>query len=62
VTPTVSADAQVQQGAVEGANLDAVQGTVQLLAIQRQAEMMQRALSVFHNDLDKTASEELARV
>lgn len=60
--PQVSTDAQVQQGAVEGANLDAVQGTVQLLAIQRQAEMMQRALSVFHNDLDKTASEELARV
>jgi len=54
--------ATIQQGAIESANLDAVQGTVQLLSIQRQAEMMQRALSVFHNDFDKTASEELARV
>lgn len=54
--------ASLQQGALENANIDAVQGTVQLLNIQRQAEMMQRALSVFHNDFDKTASEELARV
>ena len=61
-TPRPSVDASLQQGAVESANIDAVQGTVQLLAIQRQAEMMQRALSVFHNDFDKTASEELARV
>ena len=60
--PVLSTDAQIQQGAIEGANLNAVEGTVQLMAIQRQAEMMQRALSVFHNDLDKTASEELARV
>lgn len=54
--------ATIQQGAVESSNQDAVTGTVQLLSIQRQAEMMQRALSVFHNDFDKTASEELARV
>lgn len=60
--PAPATDASIQQGAIEGANLDAVQGTVQLLTIQRQAEMMQRALSVFHNDFDKTASEELARV
>ena len=61
-TATPATGAAIQQGAIEGANQDAIQGTVQLLTIQRQAEMMQRALSVFHNDLDKTASEELARV
>lgn len=61
-TPKLSTQTQVEQGSIEGANQDAVQGTVQLLGIQRQAEMMQRALNVFHNDLDKTASEELARV
>lgn len=57
-----AADAVVQQGAVEGANQDAVHGTMQLLLIQRQAEMMQRALSVFNNGFDKTAAEELGRV
>ncbi|MDE1161718.1 MAG: flagellar hook basal-body protein [Acidobacteriaceae bacterium] len=62
VTPKVAVDTTLQQGAVEGANQNAVQGTVQLLTIQRQAEMMQRSLSVFYNDFDKTASEELARV
>jgi flagellar basal-body rod protein FlgF len=60
VTPAVGSG--VQQGALESANQDAIQGTVQLMTIQRQAEMMQRALSVFYNDLDKTASEDLARV
>jgi flagellar basal-body rod protein FlgF len=52
----------VEQGSLEGANLDAVHGTMQLILVQRQAEMMQKALSVFNNDFDKTAAEELGRV
>jgi len=59
--PTAS-DATVQQGALEGANLDTVHGTMQLILIQRQAEMMQKALSVFNNNFDKTAAEDLGRV
>lgn len=58
----IAADATVQEGSLEGANQDAVHGTMQLLLVQRQAEMMQKALSVFSNDLDKTAAEELGRV
>lgn len=60
--PLATASATVQEGALEGANQDAVHGTMQLMLVQRQAEMMQKALSVFSNDLDKTASEELGRV
>ena len=52
----------VLQGALEGSNQDAVHGTMQLIMVQRQGEMMQKALSVFYNDLDKTATEELGRV
>ena len=52
----------MQQGALEGANQDAVHGTMQLMMLQRQAEMMQKALSVFDNGFDKTAAEELGRV
>ena len=55
-------DTTVQQGSLEGANIDAVHGTMQLILIQRQAEMMQKALSVFNNDFDKTAAEDLGRV
>ena len=58
----VAATASVQQGALEGANQDAVHGSMQLVMIQRQAEMMQKALNVFHNDMDKTAAEELSKV
>jgi flagellar basal-body rod protein FlgF len=58
----IPASASIEQGSVEGANEDAVQGTMQLVLVQRQAEMMQKALSVFNNDFDKTASEDLPRV
>ena len=55
-------DSAVQQGSLEGANLDTVHGTMQLILVQRQAEMMQKALSVFNNDFDKTAAEDLGKV
>jgi flagellar basal-body rod protein FlgF/flagellar basal-body rod protein FlgG len=58
----IPANALIEQGSVEGANEDAVHGTMQLVLVQRQAEMMQKALSVFNNDFDKTASEDLPRV
>jgi flagellar basal-body rod protein FlgF len=60
--PTVATEPSVQQGSLEGANLDAVHGTMQLILVQRQAEMMQKALSVFNTDFDKTAAEDLGRV
>ena len=58
----ISARAAVHQGALEGSNQDAVQGSLELILVQRQAEMMQKALTVFHNDFDKTATEDLPRV
>ncbi|MGH9597701.1 MAG: flagellar biosynthesis protein FlgG, partial [Edaphobacter sp.] len=58
----VAANASIEQGSVEGAHEDTIHGTMQLVLVQRQAEMMQKALSVFNNDFDKTASEDLPRV
>jgi flagellar basal-body rod protein FlgF/flagellar basal-body rod protein FlgG len=52
----------IEQGSIEGANQDAIHGSMQLVLVQRQAEMMQKALSVFNNEFDKTATEELPRV
>lgn len=54
--------ATIRQGAIEGSNEDAVQGTMQLVLVQRQAELMQKALTVFYQELDKTAAEELGKV
>lgn len=58
----VSQDAAIHQGALESANEDAIQGTLDLVLMQRQAQMMQKALTVFHTEFNKFASEDLARV
>lgn len=52
----------VHQGAIEAANQDVVQGSLDLLMMQRQAEMMQKALTVFHTELNKFATEDLPKV
>lgn len=56
------ADPQVQQGMIEASNIDPVNGTVQLIMVQRNAEMLQKALQIFSNDFNKTAAEKIARV
>lgn len=62
VAAAISADAAVHQGSIESANQDAVQGTLNLIVMERQAEMMQKALTVFHTEFNKFAVEELPRV
>ncbi len=62
ISPVLEKDATVHQGAIEGANQDVVQGTMDLMMMQRQAEMMQKALTIFHTDFNKFASEDLPRV
>lgn len=62
VAPVAARDATVHAGALEGANEDVVQGTVDLIMMQRQAEMMQKALTVFHTEFNKFATEDLPRV
>jgi flagellar basal-body rod protein FlgF/flagellar basal-body rod protein FlgG len=61
-TGSVSTNSAVHQGAIESANQDAVRGTLDLLMMQRQAEMMQKALTVFHTEFNKPASEDIPRV
>jgi flagellar basal-body rod protein FlgF/flagellar basal-body rod protein FlgG len=60
--PLLSKDATVHQGAVEAANQDVIQGSLDLIVMQRQAEMMQKALTLFHTEFNKIASEDLPRV
>ena len=60
--PSPSKTATVRQGAIEAANQDVIQGSLDLMVMQRQAEMMQRALTVFHTEFNKTAVEDLPRV
>lgn len=60
--PTAAKDAVVHEGALEAANQDEVEGSLNLIVMQRQAEMMQRALTVFHTEFNKFATEDLPKV
>lgn len=55
-------DTRVRQGGTEAANQNVVQGSLDLIVMQREAEMMQKALTVFHTDFNKFATEDLPRV
>jgi len=62
VALALSKQAAIHQGAIEAANQDVIQGSLDLIVMQRQAEMMQKALTVFHTEFNKIASEDLPRV
>lgn len=61
-TAKIATTAVLHQGMVENSNQNVVQGTLQLIMVQRQAEMMMKAVSVFSNDLDQQATQDLPRV
>jgi flagellar basal-body rod protein FlgF/flagellar basal-body rod protein FlgG len=59
---TISKDARVVQGSLETSNANPVKATVSLIELQRTAQMMEKALSIFHNEFNKTAAQDLPRV
>ncbi|HEX8925734.1 MAG TPA: flagellar basal-body rod protein FlgF [Terriglobales bacterium] len=52
----------VRQQMLEDSNVNAVGAAVELISLQRHAEMLNRALNMFHTEMDKTAAEDLPRV
>jgi flagellar basal-body rod protein FlgF/flagellar basal-body rod protein FlgG len=52
----------IAQGSLESSNVNPVQTAVELVAVQRYAEMMQRALGLFHSEFNRIATDELPRV
>jgi flagellar basal-body rod protein FlgF len=62
VKPVLSKNGAIHQGAIEGANQGVIPGTMNLMLIQREAEMMQKALTVFHTEFNKIATEDLPKV
>jgi flagellar basal body rod protein FlgG len=57
-----AANSTVQQGMLEGSNVSATQAVVQLITVQRNAEMLARALSAIDGQLNQTAAQELPKV
>jgi len=56
------ASSSVQQGALEKSNSDPIRTTVGLIDLQRTAQIMERALSIFHNEFNRTAAQDLPKV
>jgi len=59
---TPAKQSTVTQGSLESSNVNPVASAVELVAVQRYAEMMQRALSMFHSEFNRIATDELPRV
>jgi len=59
----VAADeSSVSQGMLEGSNVSPTEGVVQLITVQRNAEMLSRALSAFDSQLNQIAVQDLPKV
>ena len=61
-TERKASGATVRQGWLESSNVDPLGAAVGLITIQRQAETMQRAMTMFHSEFNRIAAEELPRV
>jgi flagellar basal-body rod protein FlgF/flagellar basal-body rod protein FlgG len=55
-------NSQVRQGAIESSNVNPVTSVVELISAQREVETMRRVLTMFNNEMDKTAAQDLPRV
>jgi len=61
-TAAQATGSDVRQGMLESSNVNPIVAVVELVTAQRTAEMMQRALSMFNSEIDKTATQDLPKV
>jgi flagellar basal-body rod protein FlgF/flagellar basal-body rod protein FlgG len=52
----------VRQGILESSNINAVSGAIDLIVLQRQADMMSHALSILNTDFNRSATQDVPRV
>jgi len=52
----------VLQGSLESSNSDTVSSTVAILDLERTAQTFERALSIMHNEFNKTAATDIGRI
>ncbi len=61
-TAVAATKSQVRQGMLESSNVNPVTSVVELITAQREVESMRRVLTMFHNEIDKTATQDLPHV
>lgn len=52
----------VRQGMLESSNVNSVKAVVDMIAVQRRAEMLERAMTVFESNLDHIAANDLPKI
>jgi flagellar basal-body rod protein FlgF len=57
-----AAGSSIRQGMLESSNVSSVLSVVELITVQRNAEMLQRALTLFDSQLNQTAVQDLPKV
>jgi len=57
-----AAGSNVRQGMLETSNLNPVEGTVGLIVLQRQSDLLARALSTLNTDFNRPATQDVPRV
>jgi flagellar basal-body rod protein FlgF len=61
-TEVPATESTVRQGMLEGSNVGAIEGVVQLITVQRNTEMLSRAMTAFDSQLNQTAVQDLPKV
>jgi flagellar basal-body rod protein FlgF/flagellar basal-body rod protein FlgG len=61
-TEIADTHSNIRQGMIEASNVNAVSATVELITIQRQYDLMRRALSIFDSQFNQTAAQDLPRI
>jgi flagellar basal-body rod protein FlgF/flagellar basal-body rod protein FlgG len=61
-TAMPATEVAVRQGSLEASNYNPVEGTVDLITVQRQAQLLERALWIFDSDFAQAATQDLPRV
>jgi len=56
------ASGRLVQGSLEGSNVNGVMAAVGLVALQRNADMLQQALIAFHSNFNRIAAQDLSRI
>lgn len=54
-----SASVSVRQGHLELSNSDPVRSTVAIIELERTAALMEKAMAIFHNEFNRTASQQI---
>jgi flagellar basal-body rod protein FlgF/flagellar basal-body rod protein FlgG len=55
-------DSSIRQNMLEGSNVNSVQAVVAMIAVQRHAEMLERAMATFETNLDHIAANDLPKI